>query len=222
MHLIKKLKYNRVLQISSRLYSEFSNNMQSCLTRYQKQSRSNILPSSYPKKKKKKFSLHEAHFQLRSQFYRTVRWLKDIWGLRKQRQYKKSLWGLKMRRTSPSFSPCVSSAVSVFFFLDGFCVVKEKKNSWGYFSPFISTEESDLSLFTNPVSSSALTSSVGAAASRFLSSSSFTFRFAVTPRGGLTSVVVESGAERSQTVGPSHFGISSPSNSISCFMTSST
>lgn len=127
MHLIKKLKYNRVLQISSRLYSEFSNNMQSCLTRYQKQSRSNILPSSYPKKKKKKFSLHEAHFQLRSQFYRTVRWLKDIWGLRKQRQYKKSLWGLKMRRTSPSFSPCVSSAVSVFFFLDGFCVVKEKK-----------------------------------------------------------------------------------------------
>lgn len=125
MHLIKKLKYNRVLQISSRLYSEFSNNMQSCLTRYQKQSRSNILPSSYPKKKK--FSLHEAHFQLRSQFYRTVRWLKDIWDLRKQRQYKKSLWGLKMRRTSPSFSPCVSSAVSVFFFLDGFCVVKEKK-----------------------------------------------------------------------------------------------
>lgn len=89
MHLIKKLKYNRVLQISSRLYSEFSNNMQSCLTRYQKQSRSNILPSSYPKKKK--FSLHEAHFQLRSQFYRTVRWLKDIWDLRKQRQYKKSL-----------------------------------------------------------------------------------------------------------------------------------
>lgn len=125
MHLIKKLKYNRVLQISSRLYSEFSNNMQSCLTRYQKQSRSNILPSSYPKKKK--FSLHEAHFQLRSQFYRTVRWLKDIWDLRKQQQYKKSLWGLKMRRTSPSFSPCVSSAVSVFFFLDGFCVVKEKK-----------------------------------------------------------------------------------------------
>lgn len=52
MHLIKKLKYNRVLQISSRLYSEFSNNMQSYLTRYQKQSRSNILPSSYPKKKK--------------------------------------------------------------------------------------------------------------------------------------------------------------------------
>lgn len=129
-----------------------------------------------------------------------------------------------MRRTSPSFSPRVSSAVKCFFFfLDGFCVVKEKKNSWGYFSPFISTEESDLSLFTNPVSSSALTSSVGAAASRFLSSSSsFTFRFAVTPRGGLTSVVVESGAERSQTVGPSHFGISSPSNSISCFMTSST
>lgn len=55
MHLIKKLKYNRVLQISSRLYSEFSNNMQSYLTRYQKQSRSNILPSSYPKKKKKSF-----------------------------------------------------------------------------------------------------------------------------------------------------------------------
>ena len=56
MHLIKKLKYNRVLQILSRLYSEFSNNTQRCLTRYQKQSRSNIFPSSYPLKKIKSFS----------------------------------------------------------------------------------------------------------------------------------------------------------------------
>lgn len=221
MHLIKKLKYNRVLQISSRLYSEFSNNMQSCLTRYQKQSRSNILPSSYPKKKKKVFaswgslSAQESVLQNSSVVERHL-------GFKKTATVQEESLRAEDEKNFPLFlAPCVLCC-KCFFFSGRVLCGEGKKNSWGYFSPFISTEESDLSLFTNPVSSSALTSSVGAAASRFLSSSSFTFRFAVTPRGGLTSVVVESGAERSQTVGPSHFGISSPSNSISCFMTSST
>lgn len=127
MHLIKKLKYNRVLQISSRLYSEFSNNMQSCLTRYQKQSRSNILPSSYPKKKKKVFaswgslSAQESVLQNSSVVERHL-------GFKKTATVQGESLRAEDEKNFPLFlAPCVLCCKCFFFFLDGFCVVKEKK-----------------------------------------------------------------------------------------------